>query len=71
MERWVQEYIGSCRETGPLFPWAGVGFEIAKILVRDLNKPRAVEVDRSILTADPREVLDDPEIAIVVELIGA
>ena len=35
---------------------AGADFEVSKILVRDLDKPRAVEVDRSLLTTDPREI---------------
>ena len=49
---------------------AGRDFEVAKILVRDLDKPRGVEVDRRLLTTDPNEILEDPEIGIVVELIG-
>jgi homoserine dehydrogenase len=43
---------------------------ICRIAVRDLAKKRAVEVDRSIVTNNPIEVLDDPEIDIVCELIG-
>jgi homoserine dehydrogenase len=43
---------------------------IRRIAVRDLAKKRAVEVDRSIVTNNPIEVLDDPEIDIVCELIG-
>lgn len=43
---------------------------IRRIAVRDLTKKRAVEVDRSLVTNNPIEVLDDPEIDIVCELIG-
>src|SRR5258708_29255637 len=43
--------------------------ELKRIAVRDLAKKRAVDVDRSILTSNPIEVLDDPEIDIVCELI--
>lgn len=41
---------------------------LKKVAVADLNKPR--EVDFPILTEDPRQILDDPEIQLVVELIG-
>jgi homoserine dehydrogenase len=48
----------------------GARLEIRRIAVRDVNKPRQVAVDRSLLTNNPYEVLDDPEVDIVVELIG-
>lgn len=45
--------------------------EIAKIAVKNINKPRNIKnFDNSILTADPYEVVNDPEIGIVCELIG-
>lgn len=43
---------------------------IKKILVRNLNKDRKVEVPQEILTDNPNEILDDPEINIVVEVLG-
>lgn len=43
---------------------------IERILVRDLDKPREVAVDRSLLTTDPDDVLDHPDVRVVVELIG-
>lgn len=43
--------------------------EIKKIAVRDLGKEREIDVSH-ILTNDPYEVVDDPEIQIVAELIG-
>lgn len=49
---------------------AGASVAIRRIAVRDLSRPRRVAVDRSLLTTDPRQVIDDPEIQIVVELIG-
>ncbi|NMB45520.1 MAG: homoserine dehydrogenase [Firmicutes bacterium] len=49
---------------------AGTDFEIAKILVRDLDKPRAVKVDSCLLTTDVTDILGDPEITVVVELMG-
>ncbi len=48
----------------------GLPFHIRRIAVRDVNKPRLVDVDRSLLTNDPYAVLNDPEIDIVCELIG-
>lgn len=45
--------------------------EIVKIAVKNLNKPRNIEgLDKSLLTSDPFEVVNDPRIDIVVELIG-
>src|SRR4030042_933298 len=43
---------------------------IVKILVRDPAKPRAVRPDPGLLTADPRQVIDDPTIAVVFEALG-
>ncbi|MEP6754369.1 MAG: homoserine dehydrogenase [Chthonomonadales bacterium] len=48
----------------------GMPVRIRKIAVRDLNKRRSIEVDRSLITNNPIEVLDDPEIDILCELIG-
>ena len=45
--------------------------EIAKIAVRDVTKKRNIpNLDETIITGDPYEVVNDPEIQIVVELIG-
>ena len=48
----------------------GLPFAVRRIAVRDLDKKRAVEVDRRLLTTDALEIIDDPEIDIVCELIG-
>lgn len=48
----------------------GIPLHIKRIAVRDLDKPRAVKVDRSLLTNNAYEILDDPDIDIVCELIG-
>ncbi len=48
----------------------GAKLVVKKIAVRSLDKPRAVTVDRALLTTDPYEVIDDPEIEILAELIG-
>lgn len=48
----------------------GMPFHIKRIAVRDLQKPRAVAVDRALLTNNAYDVIDDPDIDIVCELIG-
>ncbi|WP_218915193.1 homoserine dehydrogenase [Caldanaerobius polysaccharolyticus] len=48
----------------------GEEVSIKKVLVRDPSKSRAVKVDNKLLTTDPGEILDDPDIDIVVEVIG-
>ncbi len=48
----------------------GARLVVKKIAVRNLNKPRAVQVERGLLTDNPYEVIDDPEIDILAELIG-
>ncbi len=48
----------------------GARITVKKIAVRTLDKPRAVTVDRALLTTHPDEVINDPEIDILAELIG-
>jgi len=48
----------------------GISIEIKKILVRDVQKHRGVELPEGILTTDPGEVLENPGIDIVIELLG-
>ncbi len=43
---------------------------LKKIAVRDLSKPRDLQLPAELLTADCMTLLDDPEIRIVIELIG-
>lgn len=42
---------------------------ISKICVRSLNKPRQVEVPAGLLTVSADEILDDPSVNLVVEVI--
>ena len=44
--------------------------EIVKIAVRNINKPRTVEVPIEMLTDNPYDVVNSPEIDVVVELMG-
>jgi len=49
---------------------AGVELCLRRVLVRDVDKPRTVEIGRELLTADASELLDDPSIQVVVEVAG-
>ncbi|MBQ7764550.1 homoserine dehydrogenase [bacterium] len=44
--------------------------EITKIAVRNINKPRTVEVPTEKLTNDPYDIVNDSSINVVVELMG-
>ena len=48
----------------------GVPLTVRRILVRDLDKERVPECDRRLLTTSPGEVIDDPAIDVVVEVMG-
>ncbi|MFF2910842.1 homoserine dehydrogenase [Paenibacillus sp. NPDC057934] len=43
---------------------------IERIAVKDLDKPRDVEIDPAKITTDPWEVIRDPEIDVIVEVMG-
>ena len=49
---------------------AGATIEVKKILVRNLERQRAIELDPQLLTTDPDDILHNPEIDVVVEMIG-
>lgn len=44
--------------------------EITKILVRDVNRDRGITVPKEKFVADANEIFQDPEIDIVIELLG-
>ncbi|MBD3307363.1 homoserine dehydrogenase [candidate division KSB3 bacterium] len=48
----------------------GLRLEVAKIADLDLTTDRQVNVDSALLTTNADEILDDPKIDIVIELIG-
>ena len=48
----------------------GVPIEVTRIAVRDLHRDRGIAVAPALLTADPSQVIENPDIDIVVELIG-
>jgi homoserine dehydrogenase len=48
----------------------GLQFNLKKILVRDPNKPRDADFPSALITTNPADVLADPSIQIVVEVMG-
>ena len=48
---------------------SGHRLEVAKVLVRDPTKERP-GIDPSLITTDPADILDDPTVSIVVEVMG-
>jgi len=48
----------------------GIPVEVTKIAVRDAGRDRGVAIPPELLTTNPSEVIEDPNIDIVLELIG-
>ncbi len=49
---------------------AGIPVRVRRVLVRDLEKPRSADIPTDILTTNPEDILKDPEIDVVVEVMG-
>ena len=49
---------------------AGVTIEISRIAVRSLAKSRQVTFPDEVWTTDPSQIVNDPDIDVVVEVIG-
>ncbi len=49
---------------------AGIELCLRRVLVRDVQKPRSVEIAPELLTADQDALLEDPAIQIIVEAAG-
>jgi len=49
---------------------AGVNIEITKILEKDVDRKRDVTVSKEQFTQNPNDIFIDPEISIVIELLG-
>ncbi|NLV57430.1 MAG: homoserine dehydrogenase [Clostridiales bacterium] len=47
-----------------------LSFHVKKVLVRDINKSRGIAFPEGVLTRKVEDVLEDPEISIVVEFLG-
>ncbi|ABO68259.1 MULTISPECIES: homoserine dehydrogenase [Geobacillus] len=48
----------------------GCPVKVKKILVRDVQKPREVAVDSALLTTSAADVIDDPDIDVIIEVMG-
>ncbi len=48
----------------------GIGLEITRVAVRSLARQRPVDLDERVLTRDAAEVVADPSIDVIVEVIG-
>ena len=53
-----------------IFRRAGRGIQIIRASARDIGRARGCELQGVTLTSDPFEVVNDPEVGIVLELIG-
>ena len=44
--------------------------ELRQVAVRDLNRPRPIPLSNSLLTTDPAAVVANPDVDLVVEVMG-
>lgn len=49
---------------------SGYDIQVSKILVRDINKPRGVEIPKGVMTTNPEEIFNDNSIKLVIEVMG-
>ncbi|MBI1314952.1 homoserine dehydrogenase [bacterium] len=57
-------------ENEPVSRRAGRSFDIRHVAVRDVSKPRDVSLPDGVLTEDWQSAVSDPEVDVVVELMG-
>src|SRR5439155_14341301 len=48
----------------------GVHLQIVRVAVRDVSKPRTPHLPAGVLTADTESVVADPDVDVIVEMIG-
>jgi homoserine dehydrogenase len=48
----------------------GVKLAITKVAVKAFDEPRAYDIPRSLMTTDWRDVVNDPNIQVIIELVG-
>jgi homoserine dehydrogenase len=48
----------------------GCPVKVKKILVKEINKERSIEIDPASLTTDACDIIDNPEIDVVIEVMG-
>ncbi len=59
-----------CRNHELLEARAQMKYAVKKVAVRNMERAREVEIDPQMLTNDWRELVNDPDIDIIIELIG-
>lgn len=63
--------VGGLRRNGPLMASRlGVEFRIRRVVVKDPAKARDFEVSKDLISTDWKAAVTDPEIDVVVELVG-
>lgn len=62
--RVVKENAGIIRDK------LGAELVIKKVADKDLTRDRGIKLDEGVLTPDAREIINDPEIPVVIELVG-
>ena len=63
-------YQGVQRNGALMASRLGIGLRVAAMAVRDLKKKRAVAIPRTLLTTDWASVVNNPQVELVVELMG-
>ena len=58
------------QEPSPVAKSVGLPVNLRRVLVRDRSRPRDVEVPSELLTTNAEDILDDPEIDILIEVMG-
>ena len=58
------------RNAGLISARLGVRVAIRKIAVKTFDEPRPYKIPRSLMTLDWQEVVNDPQISVVIELVG-
>jgi homoserine dehydrogenase len=48
----------------------GCSLHVKKVLVQSIEKPRALEVNEDLMTTNPEDLLFDPDIDIIIEVMG-
>ena len=70
MPGWERSVPALCRNHALLEARSKIPFRLKRIAVRNLEKPRETVVPRELLTDDWQDLVNDPEIDIIIELIG-
>ena len=58
------------RERDAIERRSGVRYELRGVAIRDLGKARPESLERALFTRDARAIVDDPQVDLIVELIG-